>query len=337
MSGTRVYQFDELQTKVAATLRSRGVDNIVAENVSTGLAWASLRGIDSHGVRLLPHYLKGIEGGRINPHPEPTFDLVGASTGVVDGDHCFGHHAGSLAMTHATDLAAQTGIGAVAVKNSSHCGALSFFGNIATDNDMIGMVFTHATSRVRSANGIRPFFGNNPVCFMAPMLDEDPFCYDSATTTTTFNSIRHAEEQGRFLPAGVAADIGGAETTDPARATQLIPIGDYKGFGLSMVVDILCGLLTTMPTGDSVSQMFDEDFTKKRHLGHFFIAIDISRFLSPFAFKASLTSLAVRVRAEPAIDADQPVMVPGDPEKAIELQRREYGITVDDAITQLLE
>ena len=337
MSNSLVYNFSKLQSEIENLLLKRGVSEVVAFDVSSGLVWASLRGIDSHGIRLLPHYLSGVAGGRINPKPNLTFNQLAASVGVVDGDNSFGHHIGTYAMNRAKSLAADTGIGAVAIKNSSHCGALSYFGNNAAEAGMIGMVFTHATSRVRSANGTRPFFGNNPLCFMAPMHDEDAFCFDSATTTTTFNNIKHAVEKGESLPPGFAADRLGQETLDPRLAEQLIPIGDYKGFGLSMVVDVLCGILTGMATGDEVSQMFDGDFSKKRLLGHFFMAIDIEKFLSLDSFKQDLSALAHRVRNEPRANPSSSVEVPGDAEKATEEKRRKHGIIVDETIYSMFE
>lgn len=337
MTNSVVYNFSKLQSEIENLLLKRGVSEVAAFDVSSGLVWASLRGIDSHGIRLLPHYLSGVSGGRINHKPNLTFNQLAASVGVVDGDNSFGHHIGTYAMNQAKLLAAETGIGAVAIKNSSHCGALSYFGNNAAEAGMIGMVFTHATSRVRSPNGTRPFFGNNPICFMAPMHDEGAFCFDSATTTTTFNSIKHAVEKGESLAPGCAADHLGQETIDPRLAEQLIPIGDYKGFGLSMVVDVLCGLLSGMATGDEVSQMFDGDFSKKRLLGHFFMAVDIDKFLPLDKFKKDLSALAHRVRNEPSIDSRTSVMIPGDPEKASEERRRKNGITVDEVIFRLFD
>ncbi len=109
---------------------------------------------------------------------------------------------------------------------------------------MIGVAYTHATSRVKSANGTREFFGNNPMCFSAPMKDEEPFCYDGANSTITFNEVRRCKDLGIELPYGVVADKNGKITTDPNEAEQLIAIGDYKGYGLSMIVDIFCGLFT---------------------------------------------------------------------------------------------
>lgn len=297
--------------------------------VIDGLVWTSLRGVDSHGVRLLPHYVEGAIGGRLNPSPSMVFNRVAAATGTLDADDTFGHAAGVEAMKHAIELARETGIGAVSVRNSSHCGALSYFGHAAAEQKMIGVVFTHATARVMSPGSNRAFFGNNPLCFVAPMRDEGPFSFDAATTGTTFNAVKAAAATGDPLPPGLVADGEGNGTTDPNKAEQLLPIGDYKGFGLSMVVDILCALLSGMPSGNRVSQMFGEAMNKRRQLGHFFCAFRPNAFNQTNDFQADLQELANRVRAEPANDTTaQGVMVPGDPEKRAWEQRSHSGIPV---------
>ena len=140
----------------------------------------------------------------------------------------------------------------------------------------------------------------------------------------------HAEADSP-LPPGCAADSTGKETRDPHRAEQLLPIGDYKGFGLAMVVDIMCGLLTGMPTGNAVSAMFGTSMAERRFLGQFYGAIRIDAFSDPEHFKNRLQDLADRVRREPAVDPARPVVVPGDPEKAHEADRLTNGIPVPAA------
>lgn len=310
----------------------------VINAVVEGLVWTSLRGIDSHGIRLLPHYVEGVKGGRLNPKPKLLFERTGSSTGCLDADHTFGHKAGVEAMSNAIELAKENGIGAISVRNSSHCGALSYFGHLAAEQGMIGIVFTHATSRVMSPGSNRPFFGNNPICFVAPMEKEDPFCFDAATTSITFNSVKNAAAEGRKLDRGLVADEKGKETTDPNLAKQLLPIGGYKGFGLSMVVDVLCALLSGMPSGNNVSEMFVDPYSKKRYLGHFFCAINIDSFRPLGVFMNDLKNLCERVRCEPNSGIEQTnVMVPGDPEKKTFRKRSEFGVPLHSDLLNKLQ
>jgi LDH2 family malate/lactate/ureidoglycolate dehydrogenase len=312
----RRYQADRVYAFVEQALLKSGVEESGAKATAKGLWQASLRGVDSHGIRLLPHYLQAVKGGRINPDPEFRFEQTSLSTGRLDADHGFGHAAGIIAMRHAMELTREAGSGHVAVRNSSHCGSMAYFALEACTDDMIGTAYTHATPKMRSANATRTFFGTNPVCMAAPMAEEGPFCYDGATTFMSANKIRVYGERGLELPLGCGADKQGIESTDPDQVAQLLPIGDYKGFGIAMMVDILSGLLTGMPAGDSVSDMFKDPMSERRHLGQFYGALRIDAFEDPERFKARLQGMADRIRREPRQDPEIPVVIPGDPEKA---------------------
>ena len=320
-------------------LGQAGVREDVACHVTEGLVQASLRGIDSHGIRLLPHYLKGVEGGRINRDPDYKFKKTSASTGKLDGDHTFGHAAGVEGMNKAIEMATEAGTGHVAVYNSSHFGAAAFFALLAAKRDMIGMCFTNATPHVLTTGSNRAFFGNNPVCFVAPCDGEEPFCLDMATSAITFNRVMQHKESNSPIPTDSVADANGNTTTDPDKAKYLLPIGDYKGYGLSMMVDVFCSLLSGMPCGIDVSEMYSGKMSKRRHLGHFFTAMRIDCFEEISVFKRRLDDMMKALRSEPRRDKDVPVQVPGDPEKKIAEIRTKEGIPVSrqllDSFVQL--
>lgn len=305
-----------------------GAREDVAEHTAKGLWNTSLRGVDSHGIRLLVHYVHSVRGGRINPKPNMVRQQTAASTGTLDADHTFGHAAGMVAMRHAIAMAQEAGTGFVSVRNSTHCGAMAYFGLEAAAHDMIGLAFTHATPKVQSPGATTPFFGTNPVCVVAPMLNEAPFSFDSAITQFSFNKVYQYREDGIALPPYIASDEAGQMTTDASLAFQLLPLGIYKGFGLAMIVDIFSGLLSGMPTGDEVSPMFNGDFAMKRYLGHFFGAFRISAFIDVEEFKQQLQANADKIRNQPRLDPNTPVMIPGDPEKLSEATRRKEGIPI---------
>ena len=309
-----------------------GVRNDVARFLSDGICQNSLRGIDSHGIRLLPHYIDALNGGRLNKNPKYSFIDTSTSTGKLNGDHAPGYAAGCEAMTHAVTIAKKTGISAVSVHNSSHFGAAAFYALKAADQDMIGLSFTNATAHVLSYNGIRPFFGNNPICMCAPIKDEEPFCLDMATTVSTFNKIQKYKEEGKKIPVGWAVDIDGKDTTNPEKVHSLLPIGRYKGFGLSMMVDIFCSLLSGMPFGPSVTAMFDGKLNNKRQLGHFFVVIDIKSFQDVDNFKSRMKEMVNMVRTEPSKDPNEKVICPGDPEKKVKAIRLKEGMPVQEEL-----
>lgn len=313
---------------IKKVLSKAGVREDVSCHVSEGLVNASVRGIDSHGVRLLPHYLKGVVGGRINPNPNYTFKKTSASTGKLDADHTFGHAAGVKGMNMAIELATEAGTGHVAVYNSSHFGVAAFFALLAARRDMIGMCFTNATPHVLTTGSNRAFFGNNPICFVAPCDGEEPFCLDMATSAITFNRVMQHKEGNVPIPHNSVADANGNPTTDPESAKYLLPIGDYKGYGLSMMVDILCSLLSGMPCGIDVSEMYSGKMSERRYLGHFFVALRIDCFEEISVFKKRLAGMMKALRSEPRRDMNIPVQVPGDPEKKIAETRTKEGIPI---------
>ncbi|MFH1593923.1 MAG: Ldh family oxidoreductase [Candidatus Omnitrophota bacterium] len=319
-------QAGNLKDFIKSVLLKAGVRDDVALYVAEGLTQTSLRGVDSHGVRLLPHYLKGVKGGRINPDPQYRFRKTSASTGTFDADHTFGHAAGMEAAKRAVELAAKAGTGHVAIYNSSHFGAASYYALEIAKHDMIGMSFTNTDALIKTYDGKRPFLGNNPICFAAPCKGEEPFCLDMATSVVTFNKIRQLRDEKKVAPEGVGADKDGNETTNPNDITMLLPMGGYKGYGLSMMVEILCSLLTGMPHGPHIPMMFEAPMSEKRFLGHFISAIRIDCFQDKEAFKERLSLMMNELRREPAVDDRTPVQVAGDPEKKEYERRRKIGI-----------
>ncbi len=325
-AGPILVQSENLRRAFHEVLASVNVDQAAAHHVVEGLVQTSLRGVDSHGIRLFPHYAKVVKAGRVNGHPKYVFHKGGNSVGRLDADHTYGHAAGAEAMTYVLDMARQTGCGAVAVFNSSHFGAAAYCGLMAAEKDMIGISLTHADALMLTTGGIRAFFGTNPICVTAPVEGEGPFCLDMATTTITWNKVKMHREKNLALAPNLAADGKGESTTDPHAAQSVISIGDYKGFGLGMVVDILCGLLSGMPFGREITSMYLTPLDQKRYLGQFYLALDISKFQDVKVFKSRLKKYMDEIRREPAKDPFKPVMVPGDPEKKAFVQRSREGI-----------
>jgi len=230
------------------------------------------------------------------------------------------------AARRALELARKSGTGQIAVFNSSHFGAASCYALHIARNDMIGMSFTNTDALVKSYGGRRAFLGNNPICFTAPVEGEEPFCLDMATSIVTFNKIRQLREAGVRAPKGVGADKKGRDTTDPHAIDILLPIGGYKGYGLGMMVEILCSVLTGMPYGPDIPKMFEAPMSARRYLGHFVSAMRVDCFMDKKAFKKRLAKMLKELRREPAVKKSVPVQVPGDPEKKIFARRVKDGI-----------
>ncbi len=328
---------EALRRFVRAALVRSGVRRDVSDLVCEGLVQTSLRGVDSHGIRLLPHYIKGVKGGRINPDPKYSFKKTSASTGIFDSDHTFGHAACIEAAWKAVALAKEAGTGHVAVYNSSHFGAAAYYTLEIAKHDMIGFGFTNTDALVKSYDGKRPFLGNNPVSVAVPCKGEEPFCLDMATSVVTFNKIRQMREGRIPAPPGVGADKDGNDTTDAEKITTLLPIGGYKGYGLSMVIEILCSLLTGMPYGPHIPKMFEAPMSTKRCLGQFISAMRIDCFQDVESFKERMSVFMNELRGEPPMEQGRPVQVAGDPEKRAYRERSRCGVPLKEVEYAALE
>ena len=318
-----------LKKLIKEILISKSVNVEAANYVADGLIQTSLRGIDSHGINLLPHYCRAIDSGRIKKEPNIYINQPASSVAIIDADHAFGHHAGSIAIQHAVKMAKKTGIGAVSVKNSTHFGAAAFFAFQANQEDCIGLAFTNGDALVKAYNSKEIFFGTNPICFTVPLEKEEPFCLDMATSQVAWNKVLNYKRQNFELEKGWAYNIEGVETTDAKEAISLVSIGKYKGFGLGMMVDILCAVLIDGIISKDLLSMYNAPIEARRKVSHFFIAIDISKFNNINTFKKSMQSMVDRIRHYEK-SGDEDVMVAGDPEKKTYKQRIVNGIPIDD-------
>ncbi len=319
----------EVEKFMCAILSSENVQDSVSQYVANGLVQTSLRGVDSHGIRLFPHYVRALKSGRINGNPNFHFKKTSLTTGVLDADDTFGHAAGMEAVKHVIKMSEVAGSGHVIIKNSTHFGSAAYYALALAEKDLLGWSFTHADSLMLSYNGKRPYLGTNPYCFAAPCKDEPPFCLDMATTNISFNQVKKHREDSIPIPGGFAADKSGKETFDANQAASLFPIGRYKGFGLSMMIEVLCSQLSGMPYGRSIVPMFTAPLEEKRKLGHFISGIRINCFQPVEKFKQRMKEMMDEIRSEPFISDDGPVRVPNDPEKQAFNYRIKNGIPIN--------
>jgi len=324
-----VFDHKKIHPLMCSILQNLNIPEAIALDVVEALVQASLRGTDSHGINLFPHYCMVAQTDRINNAPEIKIHKGKVSCSLLDGDHGFGHYVGMRAMDEAMAIASETGIGAVAVGNSSHFASAAYYGLYAARKGFIGLSFTNADALVKVPGSTQSFFGTNPICFCAPMADEDPFCLDMATSQVSWNKILNHRRNGEVLPPDLAFDQIGNPAVDANSARSLAPTGDYKGFGLGMMVEILCGMLAGGPVATELKAMYI-DLEAKRSISHFMLALDISSFQPLDAFKARLQSIANEIRILPRLNSTDSPCIPGDPEKRSEVIRAEIGIPIDD-------
>jgi ureidoglycolate dehydrogenase (NAD+) len=314
-----------LQSFVEACLVKAGLKQADAALVSRSLVESNLRGIDSHGVARLPHYLNRIRHGSIKPQPNLQTHRHAPALARVDGDHGMGQ----LAMQRATDeaiaLGRESGAGWVAVENSTHCGALAFYGLQIAKANMLAIVFTHSDSMVVPHGAKRAFCGTNPICLAAPGENGADLCLDMATSIVPWNTISNAAIEKVSIPADWAVDGDGLSTTDPNQVKGVLAFGGHKGSGLGLMIDVLCSFLLGTPYGPHIGKMYG-DPSIKRQLGGLVGAIDISKFRPPDQFRATVAALIAEWNAQVPAKPDEPVLYPGQPELLTRQDRLANGI-----------
>jgi LDH2 family malate/lactate/ureidoglycolate dehydrogenase len=325
---TRV-NHEKLTRFVGRSFEKLGVtqeDAAIAANV---LVSADLRGVDTHGViRFQPQawYVKWLSEGSMTARPKVQTVSESASTALIDGDRGMGMVIGHRAMEMAVAKAKQSGISMVAVRNSRHYGMSAYYAMLALPHDMIGIAMTNASRQVVPTFGRDARFGTNPMCFAVPADKELPFVLDMATTTAAAGKLELAARQGKPIPTGWALDEQAQATLNPRmaqKARRLLPLGgsreggSHKGYGLAILVEILCGALT----GTLTALNADQD-----PRGHFFGAIRLDTFRPVSEFKRDMDRLIRELKSTPPIAGQERVYVAGEIEFETAEERAERGI-----------
>ena len=322
----------DLEPKVMAALSAAGADEASCAATTRALMHASRVGVDSHGVRLVPHYVRDLTSGQINGRPNVQINERSAVVFDVDADAGLGHLASYRAIETAMAAARRSGIAAAGVRNSSHYGAAGAYALAGAQEGLILVSLTNADSLVALHQGATPFHGTNPISVGVPVSGQKPWLLDMATSSIPFNRVLLNRVLGRELADGVAADSRGEVTRDAKQAEMLVPVGGsefgFKGAALGGLVTILAGILTGGTADPFMLSMLDPSIKTPRNVGHFFLVIEPAFFGGGAAFGENLVAYLEALRGSP-VKAGGRVMAPGDREWEVEAQRAANGIPVD--------
>lgn len=309
-------------------LVQHGLSDADAGTVAHCLVRADLRGVDTHGLQFLPHYLARVRAGLINPMPVLAPRRVTPVAALLDGDNGFGFVVGTRAIAEAMAIAREFGIGIVAAKRSTHFGMAACYVLPALEAGFISMVFSNASRAMPPWGGREALLGTNPFAAGAPAGKEMPFLLDMSPAVAARGKIRRAARRGEKIPPGYALDKHGRSTTDPDVALDggvVLPIGGPKGSGISMLMDIMGGVLSGAASGGDVGSQF-LDFDRTQNVGHFFLAMKPDLFVSQNEYRASMDKLVARVHGNPRADGVAEIMMPGEIESRLEAERRRTGV-----------
>jgi LDH2 family malate/lactate/ureidoglycolate dehydrogenase len=340
----RSYPVEHLRAFTAQVLAHHGVPDEDAALAAGVLAAADLRGIDSHGVVRLPAYADLLAAGRANPRPVIRVVRQTASTATVDGDGGLGLVVGPKANDLAIAKAREAGSGWVAVCNSSHFGIAGYYPLGAARHGLIGWAMTNASKLVTPAGGAERMLGTNPIAAAFPAGAEPPVVIDLATSAAAFGKVQLALLHGKGIPEGWVIDRDGAPTCDPtalAAGGAMLPLGStpergaHKGYCLAALVDLLCGVLSGANWGPFVPSLFWRlavDREVGQGLGHFFGALRVDGFIDPDEFRRRMDEWVRTFRAAKPAPGVEAVLVPGDPERFAEAERRAHGVPLPPSV-----
>ena len=336
MPTDRHIALSELARFCHAAFLAVGADQATAEAATRAMLHGTRFGVDSHGVRLLPHYIKALEGGRLNRNPDLRCAGGFGAVEVLDADNAQGALGAYRGMERAVELARQFGLGAVGIRNNSHFGPAGAYALAAAEAGFIGISFCNSDSFVRLHDGAMRFHGTNPISVAVPLAGDNPWFLDMATSAIPYNRVQLYRSLGVELPQGTASDVQGVDTRDAEAADMLAPLGGefgFKGAALAGVAEIFSAVLTGMKLSFDILPMGGPDFATPRGMGAFMLALNPDAFLDRAAFDAGMRRYVETLRASPA-RADCRVMAPGDREWDVARDRDRTGVILDPATAE---
>ncbi len=316
-------------------LAAVGVEPLKAELVVTSLLAASLRGVDSHGIQLLPFYIEQIELKTINIETDGHIVSVSGGTMVYDGEYGIGQWIAQACSDHAIRLAKAHGVSFVVARESSHFGAAAWWAQRLSAAGLIGIVMCNASPLVAPWQGKEKRFGTNPICMSVP--GPETWLLDMATTTVAMGKIFKAQLSNQpSIPAGWAMDAEGVPTTDTQTALDglLMPLGGYKGSGLAVMVEILCAVMGGGAMSTELGGIRFRD--RPMRVSQCFIGIDVSRFMPEQEFHERMRTLVDLTKSSAPAKGFEEVVVAGEPEWRNQAQRRREGIPISDGTWEKL-
>ncbi|HHZ01615.1 MAG TPA: Ldh family oxidoreductase [Tissierellia bacterium] len=331
-----LYDIDVLNEFCINILIKAGFNSRDAEIISDTLLFAEMRNITSHGIVRLPTYVERMEKGLINKNAVMEFtNNQAAAVSLLDADNGMGQIAGYKAMKKAMDIASLYGIGMVAVKNSNHFGVASYYSMMALEKDMIGLVITNSSPAIAPFGTKTPLLGTNPLTIAVPAKDNKPIVLDMSMSTVARGKIRMYALQNKEMPMDWGLDKDGNPTSDPNEALKgsLVPIGGVKGSGLSLIIDLLTGILTDTAMTGEVKTVTDMSGPAKT--SHVFVAINIASFIEPNLYKSNVDKVINKIKALPP-KGDNEIFMAGEIEHNLMDMRIKEGIPIDIEVVELL-
>jgi len=351
-TGPRV-QAEPLKDFCVRVFQKMGVPEADARITADVLVTANLRGVDSHGVARLRRYVDGLQSGMMVAQPEVQVVTETPATALIDAGAGLGQPVSYRAMEKAIEKALDVGAGFVTVRNSNHYGIAGYYAMMALDHNCIGISMTNAAVLVVPTFGRDAMLGTNPIAVAAPADRERPFVLDMATSTVPRGKLEVYHRSEKPLPLGWATDETGTPTAESGRVLEnfkqragggLLPLGGagellggHKGYGLSLMVDVLCAVLSGAAYADTVYPKTPDGKPLPSKIGHFFGAWRVDGFRPADEFKAAMDDLQQRLKNAPKAEDQDRIYVHGEKEYEEAERRSREGIPLNPKVAVDLE
>jgi LDH2 family malate/lactate/ureidoglycolate dehydrogenase len=335
----RRISLQQLTAWCAAAFGRVGVPDDAAGVVATALVEAEARGIESHGVRMLPGYVARLQSGGFNASARPQLVRDGPAVALLDGQNGLGPLVATRAMELAIQKARSAGIGVCAASNSNHYGAAACYALLACRQGLIGLATTNSVAAVVPPGGRVGRVSNTATAYAIPADEEPPLVLDISMSTAARSRFAINAERGLPLPEGWAVDAEGRPTTDAGAGLggYLLPLGSptagHKGFGLAMLMDTLAGVLSGARFGIDLQRMTNDD-PRPYGIGHFLLAVDPSWFGEPDAFRRKVDRMIRDLRSTPRQPGVERIYAPGERSHARWLLSQREGLRLPESLAQ---
>ncbi len=331
MAEAKVLSSIQIKEFVINALKAAQVSESHAQDVAEAMAFAHLRGFDTHGIPCLPGYVECLQEKRFNPEPVLKFEQLSPWSGTLDADNGLGAVGATQAMNEALRMADAIGIGAVAVKRSNHFGAAGAYARLALPRDCIAIVAANSAAVTAPFGAAEPYLGTNPLAIAVPAGEQADYLLDMATSEGSRKKIRKALAEGLQIPPGWAIDSDGNPTTDPGKALEgvMLPFGGAKGSAITLLADLLAGVLSGGNFGTTVRSVYSNQ-EQECGTGHFILVMKVASFMPVSDFKQRMDEQFAAIRNLKPASGFAEVSYPGERETRLEKERSVQGIPINE-------
>ena len=328
---------EKLKLFVKKVMKSAGLPEVPAALFADSLVFADMRGVSSHGVTRLAVYRKRLQSGQVDPIAMPEVTKAYPSMIHIDGHNTMGAPLAMHAMEECVKRAKVSGACFAAINHGNHFGCAGYFTKYAAEQGMIGVAMATANAIVAPTGSKQPMLGTNPFSIAIPAYEKAPFILDMATSVVANGKIVLARKEGHDIPAGWGMDENGVVTTDPNQVKFLMPFGDYKGYGVSLAIEMLSSVLARAENSRTAGSFWKPGDGNVQGTGFFVGAINPGAVMDPVEFAKGISATIDEMKAAKIADGATEVLVAGEPEQRKYEAALKDGVYVSDVVIEELK